>query len=103
MNFLMMNDEVVDKVCVVVSVVAVESTEEASSTASATASALASLPASVSPDPVVVVTNLDVRAFTMTTKASIKTSMLRGGMYYYSNNHFLLGRIVTAREIQNAI
>lgn len=103
MNFLMMNDEVVDKVCVVVAVVvSVESTGEASSTASTTASALASLPASVSPDPVVVVTNLDVRAFTMTTKASIKTSMLRG-MYYYSNNHFLLCRVVNAREIQNAI
>ena len=98
MKFLMMNDEVVDKVCVVVGVVAVESTEEASSTASATASVLASLPASVSPDPVVVVTNLDVRAFTMTTKASIKTSMLRGTITviitFYS---------VNAREIQNAI
>ena len=99
MNFLMMNDEVVDKVCVVVGVVAVESTEEASSTASATASVLASLPASVSPDPVVVVTNLDVRAFTMTTKASIKTSMLLRGTTTVITTFYS----VNAREIQNAI
>ena len=80
-------------------IVAVESTAEASSTASTEASALALaslLPASESPDPVVVVTNLDVKSIHHDYLGLYQNIYATRRYYYYSSNHILL---CNAREI----